>query len=56
MNIIIVKKKILFKIDLIVWKYISNNRIGPNSMMFKIDLIVWKLVYRQSVSNKEDKV
>ena len=22
---------------------------------FKIDLIVWKLVYRQSVTNKEDK-
>ena len=33
----------LFKIDLIVWKFINIRSVRWTTNMFKIDLIVWKL-------------
>ena len=34
--------KLLFKIDLIVWKCIPSCNSNHDAIMFKIDLIVWK--------------
>ena len=36
---------IMFKIDLIVWKFIYSDYHLFNPQMFKIDLIVWKLCW-----------
>ena len=37
--------KILFKIDLIVWKYKVVSEKIRRKLLFKIDLIVWKYSY-----------
>ena len=34
---------LVFKIDLIVWKFSSDVASGLVKVVFKIDLIVWKL-------------
>ena len=34
-------QKLMFKIDLIVWKY-ENKSMHTSRILFKIDLIVWK--------------
>ena len=34
--------QILFKIDLIVWKFVNNMKVEAYEKAFKIDLIVWK--------------
>ena len=36
--------KPLFKIDLIVWKYLRKNMQYAIRIWFKIDLIVWKSI------------
>ena len=41
----------VFKIDLIVWKYLKSNEIDTFAGMFKIDLIVWKLCYPERSIN-----
>ena len=35
---------IMFKIDLIVWKYFIDFISNEQEIAFKIDLIVWKLI------------
>ena len=35
---------LVFKIDLIVWKYIKGEFVFQSSSWFKIDLIVWKFI------------
>ena len=52
LNLSFLNLQYLFKIDLIVWKFIVLNYMHMLHIVFKIDLIVWKsIVYQQDINS-----
>ena len=48
----LLNQSLMFKIDLIVWKYNIDNLIYRNICEFKIDLIVWKFINSETVASE----